>query len=591
MPTTPASPRKTRYWLWISAGILALSTLTAIVLFLCLMYLSDINVPTKPITLTRPPGGQFTYTQPNQGQLELDLIKLNAEQKTSNANANTSWSGNVKLQARSAVVLAESNSPLDRRVAYNIFKSLQSSPFLEEVSFFPAGTWSVQGQPLPHIIIRVNTLSFTESGPFFNKAYIAKVRVTTSDSSIARGTRVFDHLVTPMLIFDDSKTFECTANQKGIESASLRYQALAQQISTAASLHIDKLLGDLITKHGLAPAPDPIFLPAYTPTPNFPSLQKYNARLVSSGTAYMKSNVTNWDIPAQSQNAQLTADIIADLNALGWKVSTTSPSAWGSNHYYATSPDFAQTFEVFWPSGVTPPGTPRPCQITFTHRMADSEMNTAISAFLTQKPIEKDLIIYENLWSRYPKPFQAYFAQNPPRSLKGLHFLVDQLIAQKRLDDARKLLLRMDTLSRFDDPGTGVSQPILAKAQSQGIPTLPAFPDLSALAPQDVIDLTKDLPTSRTLQLDQSIILIIRNKPQDIKVIRLTPIRPENSNRQYTLKLSHVTFGKGTSSWGDRTEGDATGQYGPIKLDGTPGPVAVTCRFNSATRTFDLDFK
>ncbi len=520
----------------------------------------------------------FAFTQSLLAQPSAPKAHVDNASFKSNAYKNS------PLFIHTAAVFVPSQSQLDQFIAASLFKSLQSSDRFKQLTLYSGDSIPPLGGPLPDVTITIRTDKATWSPSTFT----ANVQVSV-DNKMLHAPYMDDLNVLPVM-FDSQDIISFTTPIAPNQAAQQRDEKIAADIAAQAILRIDNVLDRHLKNRPINTVPAPEFLPAYTATPSFSFLNAYNARMLATGTTFMKSNVTTWWIQNQPPDKKLISQAIADAQALGWKVSDKNYSSDTTTLYAHSGVGTLETLVLTWANGpLIPPGYDRStdiCQITYMRRMTPEQIADALKTMLARGPSDQELLTYKAFWGPHKDALAKLFAARPPQSLPILLDIIDQHIKAKETDLAKKAILRADALQRLE---LGQSPSDLAdRAKSLGL-TLPKIPAIDALAPSECF-LASDLPATRIVPLGCSIFILRQSQPDKVRIDRITPVR--TTANLYAFKTLRLTFEPGKAVIGGETAGDASGQSGPLKLQlrENDTPITVQSRLIPGTQNFQLQF-
>jgi hypothetical protein len=586
--------RRRRPWWKIVLVVIGLLLVGVVSVFIGLVLVGDVDVPTRPVTAKRGDDGVFVSDRTPETRLMFQSTRLEANSSTSSTGTSSS-SNSARLFAKSIAVFAESDSVMDRRVAYQLFLDLQNSKQFDSVVFYPAGNSLMGERTLPDLTAHVRTERFDASGNPMNQTFDVRVLVRLQSHGVGGRSFYSDHLSPPAISLNYQYTVECKAQQKGIESAGERYGALARNIAGSVAGGIEKFIDDSKQKQGEPGAVAPEFFPAYTPTPELAFVKAFNGKAMVSGTQFMRANVSTWEVRDIAPGRDIVEEATSELKGKGWVIHSLGESG-PKKRLRASTKDDSEVVEIQWrategrPSGGPPPENV--CEVSYQRRMSVAEIQKALRALLARDPSEADLASYSAFWHFEQRLFEAYFEKNPPQTVKGVLHLARGEISRKNLEKARKLLLRADVLGRIASAGGGTPSEVSSLGESAGLKTFPEQPDITALLAQEVVDVSKDLPAKRRVKLGRSVFVVWKKSQWELYVVRVTPVATGNAARFYTFEVVEDSFRKGSTSMGVGQRGDPTGKSGPLTLSyWTKEGKGFVIESKMVGEEFELEFK
>ncbi len=555
-----------KLWLWVVGVMLAL----VVVVVLCLLFVGDVDVPRGVVTATRGADGKMVSDEKGKGHVGFEWTKLEANCDMSSAGVGSRGEGS-KLFTRSIAVIAEGDSVLDRRVAYQLFKELLAGKRFERVVFYPAGSKPAEGEALPDLTARVRVWKLETKG-LFKKEIHADVAVLVEANGAMAQSYYVDPLTPPSAGMNYAYALKCRANQKGIESAGMQYEAVGRNIAGTVATNIEATLAAM-PNEPVVEVIAPEFMPKYTATPDFGFLKAFDARPLLSGPVFMKSNLSTWEVEKVPAGRDLVTEAEKELRDKGWVIRVSEGSGI-SRRLRATRNDESEVLEIQRTRMNEVRFGRMPLESTYAvcyeRRMSETEIRAGLKAWLARNPSEEELLFFKKFWHFEQKLFEAQFRKSMPQTEKGLLHLARSEIGRKNMEEARKLVLRADAVGRIASPGGGTPSEVASVGDLAGLKTFPEYPDLTTLMPGEVVDVAQDLmgqqTAKRTVNLGQSVFVLWKRSDGDLRIQRVTPVRTGKPPYRYTFEIMNVAFEKNSSSFNGDRDGDATGQMGPIRL-------------------------
>ncbi len=444
------------------------------VVCVALLFVGDVDVPSVVVTATRNAEGEMVSDLRWGRGVGFEWTKLKADCGMYSSGGGT-WSEDRKVFTRSIAVLTEGDSPMDRLVAYQLFKELQAGTRFERVVFYPPGSRPADGEALPDLTARVRVCKFETHG---KKVLEEEIAADVSVVIEGNGVRpyAFDPLTPPEASVDHNLALDCRATQTGIESAGKRYEGVAKKIADTAARQIELELS-FVTKIGPeAGVIPPELMPRYTATPDLAFIKAFDARPILSGTAMMRSNLTTWEVGNVAPGRDLVDEAEAELRGKGWVI-YGSEGKGPTRRLRAITNNDSEVVVIQWNrmNGVSFSGVPVEGRwaVSYEKRMSVPEIQAALKTWLARNPSEKDLVLFKNFWGFEQEMFEGYFAKNAPRSVQGVLFQARAEIGRKNNEAARRLLLRADALARLDKPGSETRWEIVKLGKSVGLEEFP----------------------------------------------------------------------------------------------------------------------
>ncbi len=202
--------------------------------------------------------------------------------------------------------------------------------------------------------------------------------------------------------------------------------------------------------------------------------------------------------------------------------------------------------------------TPRTYYVVFVDSMTGEQIDTALQTLLERDAPESVLVQFAGVWFNSKPRVQEYFEEHPPQLMTSLTHVARWQMADKQLEEARRSVLRAHALQKIAHHQSGTSKELKKLAKEVGIEKLPKLPDPSVFDAIGIVDLRDGKPATRTVGLGEAMILLVDQEEDHQKFVSVTPIRQRGLSPEYTLRIQDTEFRKGSSSWGNRTQGDAT---------------------------------
>ncbi|MAG92591.1 MAG: hypothetical protein CMJ48_02395 [Planctomycetaceae bacterium] len=546
---------------------IALGLLTAFLFSAaCVLWGMAPATPEGPLTAHRSAdSGYDVEGRISSGGLSAQLTSLTAN-KSSTTSTGSSSSDGSRLMAGSIAVFNLSDHALMQRVGLDLFKKLQETARFEEIHYLPHDEQLPAGSRLPDVFVTLDLPAIDQGGVPLRRTLDAQLRITVSDR-YGRSNYSYRGTFTPPTVTYFSETnVDYKATNIGIETSAARYHAVSLDLAAEIDKGITKLLDGFAEKHPVAIESPPEFSPPYAPPPEWSFLNELEAQRLVSGCSFMRRTVAVWSF-AVSKTSQhdVYRRITDELEREGWKI----PEA-AAEELMLRIPRGQQTVEVFrqQSSGAAAQNAkndasiPQTYFVVFTDSMTPRQIDEALQALLDREAPESVLVQFADVWFNSKPRVLEYFKQHPPQLMTSLMHVARWQLADGRRDEAQRSALRAHALQRIARPHSGISSTLKELAEEVGIDKLPDLPDPSVFEAIGVIDLRNGNPVTRTVDLGETMILLVDQDQDSQKFVKVTPIRNSTATPNYALQKADTELRRGggsSSSSGTLVGGAADG--------------------------------
>jgi len=399
----------------------------------------------------------------NQRSNTLNHKPISAHIGTINARNNiqtfssTSAESGARVSLRNIVIICQSPHDLLDRAMREFQKSLVQLAYVDEVAYYPYGTWPKPGGLLPDVFITISMPEVTEKS-FIRSRYFKAIIKWTAGSSIFVGTSHADQTHNLGVVrFDIECLLEHESQMFGIESPQTKYKLAASGICSEMFGSMSKQFENLLDKYGRMPESPEMLYGTYHEPPKFSFIKAENVQRLISGYGLLKNNHTVWRFADERPIDEALPAYRDELKALGWGQEDIGKDYLRmqkeNEHVYI----FCQRHRnskagtIFW-SEPEKLASKDIMIADYESDFTDEQMQRAINALLDSDVEIKTLLVFEKYFST-PVQFerlQSIIENSPTNTPDGCLMLARYWAQRGRIDKGREALLRARAMQRAE---------------------------------------------------------------------------------------------------------------------------------------------
>ena len=245
------------------------------------------------------------------------LGTINASNKIQTLSSASAGSG-TRVSMRNIMIISQTPHDLLDCAMREFQMSLAQLPYVDEVAYYPFGTWPEPGGLLPDVYVTVNMPQVNEKS-FLHSRYLKAIIKWTAGSSIFAGTSHSDQTnKLPVIRFDIDSQLEHESKMFGIECSQAKYKLAADDICSEMTKSINKQFGNLMDKYGQLPGSPKVLYGIYHEPPELSFLKANKVQQLISGSGLLKNNHTVWRFADERQIDKALTAYRDELKILGW---------------------------------------------------------------------------------------------------------------------------------------------------------------------------------------------------------------------------------------------------------------------------------
>jgi hypothetical protein len=254
----------------------------------------------------------------SSGIFRAHLGTIDASNKIQTLSSTSDGSG-TRVSMRNIIIISQSRHDLLDCAMREFQESLARLPYVNEVAYYPFGTWPKPGGLLPDVFITINMPQVDEKF-FLRSRYLKAIIKWTVGSSIFAGTSHSNRTNTfPLVGFDIESQLEHESEMFGVESSQAKYRLAADNICSEMIKSITKQFENLLDKYGQMPESPETLYGVYHEAPELSFLKADKVRLLISGRGLLKNNRTVWRFVSERQTEKALMACRDELKILGWE--------------------------------------------------------------------------------------------------------------------------------------------------------------------------------------------------------------------------------------------------------------------------------
>jgi len=258
-----------------------------------------------------------TEQEDSSGRFQAHIGTINAKNKIQTLGSTSAESG-ARVSMRNIMIICQSPHDLLDRTMREFQKSLAQLPYVDEVAYYPFGTWPKPGGLLPDVFITINMPKVNEKSFIRNRHFKAIIKWTAGSSIFAGKSRSDRTYTIPIVGFNIESQLEHESEMFGIESSQAKYKLAAEGICSEMIKSTSKQFGNLLDKYGQMPESHELLHGAYHEPPKLSFLQTDKVKQLISGSGLFKNNRTVWRFTDERQIDKALMAYRDELKTLGW---------------------------------------------------------------------------------------------------------------------------------------------------------------------------------------------------------------------------------------------------------------------------------
>jgi hypothetical protein len=442
----------------------------------------------------------------------------------------TSAEGDDRVSIRRIWIICLNPHRLLDRSTRELQKVLVRLPDVEEVVYYPCGTWPEPGQVLPDIFITMDLLEADEKTFLRSRRLRTLVQWKVGSTLFAGTVRTAQANTPPKVTFDMESRLDHDSTMMGIESPRAVYKLEANGIAGEIAKSISKQLGNLLDKYGELSSSATMLYGTYCEPPEFSFLKNNKAQQIISGSGLFKNNHTVWRFMEPRRTDEALKDYRDELRTLGW-----DSEKFGKDHlkmqkqnehiyvFHERRRSPAMGTAEYGESGMASIGN-----LMIAHYesyFTSVQIQEAIDALLASQANVDTLLAFERYFctSEQTERLRARVEACPVHTLGGSLMLGRYWVNQGRTDKGRAWLMRARAMQRAEKESNAKSQEIRSLAKKLGDESLAEIPVneqiLADAGFASSAQLTKPLEVTRAL--DEPVLLYRRLEDGRLRTIAL----------------------------------------------------------------------
>lgn len=497
-----------------------------------------------------------TEQEDSSGRFQAHIGTINAKNTIQTLSSTSAGSG-ARVSMRNIMIICQSPHELLDRTMREFQKSLAQLPYVDEVAYYPFGTWPKPGGLLPDVFITINMPQVNEKSFIRNRHFKAIIKWTTG-SSIFAGTSHSDRTDTlPVVRFDIESQLEHESEMFGIESSQAKYKLAADGICSEMIKSISKQFGNLVDKYGQMPESPEMLHGAYHEAPKLSFLKADKVQQLISGNGLLKNNHTVWRF---SDERQIDKALIAyrdELKTLGWGQEDLGKEYLrmqkGNEHIYIFRQRRrdSKAGTIFW-SEPEKMASEASLIADYESDFTDDQMQKAMDALLDSDVEMKTLLIFEKYFHT-PKQLEclrSIIEESPVNTLDGCLMLARYWADRGETDKGRESLLRARAMQRTEKGHNVRADEIKSLARKLGDESLAEVPVAEEIFRQMGFINPEQLnePIEIEKPINEPVLFYRRLGDGELQTFALRIIRSQESSYLVPYHLLTVESRKGSSS-------------------------------------------
>ena len=490
------------------------------------------------------------------GGFRAHLGTINASNKIQTLSSASAGSG-TRVCMRNIMIISQTPHDLLDCAMREFQMSLAQLPYVDEVAYYPFGTWPEPGGLLPDVFITVNMPQVNEKS-FLHSRYFKAIIKWTAGSSIFTGTSHSDQTSTfPMVRFDIESQLEHESKIFGIEGSQAKYKLAAEGICNEMIKSISKQFENLLDKYGQMPESPEILYGVYHEPPELSFLEADKVRLIISGKGLLKNNRTVWRFVSERQTDKALAACRDELKSLGWGQESLGKNYLQmqkeNEHIYIVRhrQRDSKAGTIFWsePEKITAEAT---LIADYESNLTDDQMQKAMDALLDSGVEMKTLLIFEK-YLRTPRQLerlQSIIKESPVNTLDGCLTLAHYWADHGQTDKGREYLLRARAMQRTEK-GSNIRadeiKGLAGKLGDEGLAEVPIgeeiFRQMGFINPEQLKE-----PVEIEKAIDEPVLLYRNLGDGELQTFSLRIVRSQESSYSAPYHLLTVESRNGSSS-------------------------------------------
>ncbi|MGB2866395.1 MAG: PLD nuclease N-terminal domain-containing protein [Sedimentisphaerales bacterium] len=499
----------------------------------------------------------------NEARSTQHDVKFQAHIGTINARNNiqtlssTSAGSGARVSMRNILIICQSPHDLLDRTMREFQKSLVQLPYVDEVAYYPFGTWPKPGGLLPDVFITINMPQVNEKSFLRSRNFKAIIK-WTAGSSIFAGTSHSDQTYTlPVVRFDIESLLEHESKMFGIESSQAKYKLAANGICSEMIKSISKQFGNLLDKYGRMPESPEMLHGVYHEPPELSFLKADKVQQLISGSGLLKNNHTVWRFADERQIDKALMAYRDELKTLGWGQEDLGKEYLriqkGNEHIYIfrQSRRDSKAGKIFW-SEPEKIASEVSLIADYESDFTDDQMQKAMDALLDSDVEMKTLLIFEKYF-RTPEQLEhlrSIIDESPVNTLDGCLMLARYWADRGETDKGRESLLRARAMQRTEKDHNVRADEIKSLAGKLGDVSLAEVPVAEEIFRQMGFINPEQLnePVEIERPINEPVLFYRRLGDGELQTFALRIIRSQESSYLAPYHLLTVESRKGSSS-------------------------------------------
>ena len=511
----------------------------------------------EPVVILNESGKNKPTEQENSfGRFQVHIGKINAKNKIQTLSSTSAGSG-ARVSTRNVLIICQSPHDLLDRAMREFQKSLVQLPYVDEVAYYPFGTWPKPGGLLPDVFITINMPQVNEKSFLCNRDFKAIIK-WRAGSSIFAGTSHSDQTGTlPVVRFNIESQLEHESEMFGIESSQAKYKLAANGICNEMIKSISKQFENLLDKYGQMPESPEMLYGDYHEPPELSFLKADKVRLLISGKKLLKNNHTAWRFVSRHETNEALTACRDELKILGWGQEDLGEDYLRmrkeNEHIYIFRHRrrISEAGTVFWSESekITSEAT---LIADYESDFTDDQMQKAMDALLDSDVEIKTLLVFEKYF-RTPKQLEhlrSIIEQSPVHTLDGYLMLARYWADRDETDKGRESLLRARAMQRTEKDHNVRADEIKNLAEKLGDESLAEVPiaeeifrQMGFINPEQLME-----PVEIEKPINEPILFYRCLGDGELQTFALRIVRSQESSYLVPYYLLTVESRKGSSS-------------------------------------------